>query len=1138
MKITNYLSTTAGAVLSLLILFSSISSHGQTLSLAVAPPPPVVSPGQIGEQVSLKTALNRIKQQHQVQFGYDEELIRNKQASASVSPDQPLEDQLRDLLGPLGLEYKKLDERHYVIRVREKDTRAVPKLRGQSISTEASLGQASNPPLSARGAQAGSILRQTYEKTITGTVTDQSAGDGLPGVNIVAKGTSVGTVTDIDGNYRLSVPDETQILVFSSVGYVSEEVAINNQTVVNVALAPDVKSLSEVVVVGYGTQRKSDLTGSVSSVPSEELTAYPATDAVQALQGRAAGVQIQASNGEPGADLRVRVRGGTSINASSDPLYVVDGFVSGVLPPPEDIASIEVLKDASATAIYGSRGANGVILISTKKGKAGDMRVNFNASYSVQNPVSELDLLNAPQYAALQNELRGSDNPFAGGNQNIVWLDEVLQTGNIQNYQMSFSGGSEKVRYYLSGVYFGQNGIIQDSQFKRYSLTGNVEADLNERFIVGLNLVGRRSVQDGVLTQEATGDANGTGVIMGSYLFDPTLGIFNANGNYTTVPPRDNPVASLVGRTNENLSDRVQTNVFGELKISEGLTLRSTWGAAIINDRDGRFTDAFLIPTGGQAIAGIFTNKVTNLLNENYLNYVQDFGKHGLSATAGYSFQSFETERFGAEVQNFTNNSVSFRNLGAANNLRNISSSLVDSRVVSFYARLNYSFDDRFIATFTNRYDGSSVLSPGNKWKYFPSGAIAWNIGNEGFLESIGLVDDLKLRASYGFTGNQTIDPYSTLARFSNYNAVLGNQLLVGLQPSDVANATLTWETTEQLDVGVDLGLWESRLTVTADYYDMLTRDLLFSRELPSYSGYGSQTQNIGQVSNRGFEVSLSSRNLVNEFKWNTSFNLSANRIRVEKLPIADQDIFFDGRPGQLVDVSNNIILREGETVGAFYGYVYDGVIQSENEILEGGDQEVGGAKFLDLDGDGILDPENDRRVIGNPNPDFIWGLNNDFSYRGFDLNIFFQAVMGNDIFNITRMELETLGQTDKNSTTNALNRWTSSNTGSDFPKALPGRPYRMSTRWIEDGSFVRLKNISLGYTLPAPLLEDVNLRSVRVYVSAQNLLTFTNYQGVDPEVAYQGGGDRRRNSNVQNGLDYGSYPNAQSFTFGINVGL
>ena len=850
------------------------------------------------------------------------------------------------------------------------------------------------------------------------------------------------------------------------------------------------------------------------------------------------GVQVQSTNGEPGAAPKVRVRGGTSINASSDPIYVVDGFVSGVVPPPEDMASVEVLKDASATAIYGSRGANGVIVITTKKGEAGDMRVNLNASYSVQNPVGEIDLLNASQYTALQNELRGEDNPFQGGEQNTNWLDKALRSGNIRNYQLSFSGGSDNVRYYLSGVYFDQNGIVRDSQFKRYSLTGNVEADLNDRFTVGLNLVGRRSLQDGVLTQEATGDANGTGVIMGSYLFDPTLGILDEDGDYTTVPPRDNPVASLVGRTREDLNDQVQANVFGELEITDGLTLRSTWGAAVINSRVGRFTDAFLIPSGGEAIAGIDTRKETNLLNENYLNYDQTFGKHGIGATTGYSYQSFETERFGSEVQGFVNNSLSFRNFGAANNLRNIYSGITDYQVVSVYARLNYRFDERFILTFTNRYDGSSVLSPGNKWKYFPSGAIAWNLGNEDFLQSVGTLEALKLRVSYGLTGNQAIGPYSTLARFSNYYTVLGNEQFVGLRPSGVANNNLTWETTRQLNVGVDVGLWEGRLALAADYYNMLTDDLLFSRELPSYSGYGSQTQNIGQVSNRGFELSLTTRNLVNELEWSTSFNASTNTITVEKLPIANQDIFFDGRPGHLVDITNNIILREGETVGAFYGYVYDGVIQSENEILEGGDQEVGGAKFRDLNGDGVLDPDNDRQVIGNPNPDFIWGLNNDFAYEGFDLNIFFQAVMGNDIFNITRMELETLGQQDKNATTAALDRWTETNTDSDFPRALPGRPYRMSDRWIEDGSFVRLKNVALGYTLPASLLESVRLRSVRVYVSAQNLLTFTNYQGVDPEVAYQGGGNSRQNSNVQNGLDYGSYPNARNFTFGVNVGL
>jgi len=1047
----------------------------------------------------LKEGFLAVEKQTNFIFSYDEKLISKQQKKISYTKiNGSVEEFLLHISGSYGLKFKRVND---VISVQ-----AIEGIKRNKKKREI----------------------EEYDVTISGKITDEN-GEGLPGASVVEKGTSNGAITDLNGNYRLSV-QEGATLVISFIGYTLEEIEVNGRSVIDLQMTVDITSLSEVVVVGYGTTSREDLTGSVGSVKTEELNAYPASGTIQALQGRVAGLQVQSTNGEPGGGFKVRVRGATSINASSDPLFVVDGFVSGVLPPQDDIASVDVLKDASATAIYGSRGANGVILITTKKGSVGTPTVNFNTSYSAVSAIDEQELLNADQYIILQNELRAESDPFTGGGQNTDWQDLVLRDGSVQNYQLSVAGGSEKVKYYVSGVFYQNRGLIKESDFKRYSITSNLEANVSERFKLGLNLIGRRSTQDGVRTQEGTGDANGTGVIMGSYLFDPTLGIRDDEGNFTTVPPRDNPVASLTGRTRDQLNDEIQTNLSGELDIINGLVLKTTWGAALINRRQGLFTEDFLIPTGGQSIANLSSNRVTNLLTETFLSYNKEINGNEINATAGYSYQSFSTENFSAQSRNFIDNSVSFYNLGLGNTIDFVGSNLTESQISSFYARLNYNYESKYFITFTNRYDGSSVLSEGNQWKYFPSGAIAWNIANEEFFQSVSAVSYLKLRASYGITGNQSISPYSTLARFSNYSAVLGNQEYIGLRPSDTENRNLTWEETTQLDIGIDLGLFDNRINVTADYYNLYTEGLLFRKNLPSYSGFSSQLQNIGEVSNRGIELVINTENLKGAFEWNTSFNISSNEITIEQLPEGGADIFFGGRPGHLADVNNNLILREGEAPGAFYGYVYQGVISNLADTLSGGDLVLGGEKFQDIEEDGILD-DQDRQIIGDPNPDFIWGLNNDFRFAGFDLNIFLQAVTGNDILNLTRMELETLGQVNKNSTAAAADRWAPGNEDSDFPRALAGRPYRSSSRWIEDGSFIRLKNIALGYSLPKAILDRASIRSLRIYVSAQNLVTITKYKGVDPEIGYQ-------SSNTRNGLDYGSYPNSRLITFGLNLGL
>lgn len=993
--------------------------------------------------------------------------------------------------------------------------------------------------------------------TVTGKVVD-ATGEPLPGVNIVVQGTTTGAVTDLEGNYTVTVPDENATLVFSFVGFLMEEVPVNGQTTLDVVLVEDIKALDEVVVIGYGTIKKSDLTGSVSTVAADEIAAYPAISMSQALQGRAAGVQIQANNGEPGSSYKVRIRGATSINSSSDPLYVVDGFPGGTLPPPEDIASIEVLKDASATAIYGSRGANGVIMITTKRGQAGKTKVEFNSSWSTQREINRLDLLNGSQFAEYINDTRlnTAENPdeievpYANPSEfgeGTDWQDEIFRKGGIQNYQLAVSGGNENVRYYVSGIIYDQKGIIRNSAYNRYSVTSNIDITATEKLRLGANIFARRIDRNGTKTQEGSGGTTGSGVVSAAFKFEPTLGIYNDDGTYTLASindPHDNPVALALERTNEDKADRFQGNFYGEYEIFQGLTFRATLGGSIDNRRDGLYIPTTLnagANVGGEA--RVEADKDIDLISENYLTYSKNFGIHDLTVLGGYSYQSFEDESWDITTQGFITDAGLFYNLDGSANPQIPSSNLTKSEISSWYGRINYKLLGRYLITLNGRYDGSSRFAKNNKWAFFPSGAIAWNIAEESFMDNITILDQLKLRASYGVTGNQAISPYESLAKFGTVFSVINGTPVNAVRPTDVANDNLTWESTAQTDIGVDIGLFNLRLLLVADYYHMKTEDLLFNINLPRYSGYGSQLKNIGSVENKGVEFTLTTRNLVGNFEWETDINFSTNKNEVLSLPDENADIRYRTNPGHMIGMDATNVLRVGDPVGSFYGYIYDGVIQQGETVPDGSfETEPGGEKFRDIggtddDGEIIYSPDGelssaDRTIIGNPWPDFIWGINNTFRYAGFDLNFFFQGSQGNDIYSYSLMELDLMaGQ--NNATTKALNRWTPTNTDTDVPQAR-SRSRVSSSRWVMDGSYIRLKNLTLGYTFPSSFLNRMGVGSFRLYLSGQNILTITDYEGYDPEVNYRSTGNQNSNRNL--GLDYGSYPNAISYTLGLNL--
>ncbi|WP_461150369.1 SusC/RagA family TonB-linked outer membrane protein [Spirosoma pulveris] len=1115
-------------------LYDSPLIHAQLLAQNLHKNTTSLPPSQ-SHTLTLREAIMQVKKQYNVDILFEEKLLEGITVGTSqLQSGQSIEKNLTGLLQPAGLRFKKVGKLTYVILTTRADTKtsyqeplnALP----STTPTFPMVGMAQ--PVTAHV----SSPIQVVERTISGVVTGETS-EELPGVSVVVKNTTRGATTDANGRYRINVPDAPTSLVFSFVGYQSQEVAIGNRTTVDVQLVPDNKALDEIVVVGYGTVKKSDLTGSVASVKSEQLTAYPATGAVQALQGRAAGVQIQANNGEPGNSFKVRIRGGNSINASSDPIFVVDGFVGGTLPPPEDIESIEVLKDASATAIYGSRGANGVVMVTTKRGKSGKARIDFNVSHSFQKEIKRLNLLNADQFVSYLKEI----NPnYVSRGQNTDWQDQILRPGGIQNYQLSLSGGNDNVKYYISGAYFDQKGIVINSDFNRFSITSNIDIKVSDKLRVGLNVFGQRSNKAGVVSQELSGGPAGTGVIASAYKFGPDLGIYDANGRFSIAAisdPIDNPFAIATQRQNNNVTDQTQGNLFAEYQLRSDLKFRATLGTTTNTGRTGMYTPTTLnagASVGGEASMTGFRN--TLFQSENYLSYDKSFGEaHRVGVVGGFSYQTSRNESWGGSGQSFISDALSYWNLGSSSVWQAPSSGLTDWKLASWYGRINYALNDRYLLTVNARYDGSSTFSRNHKWAFFPSGAFAWNMGNESFMTGLPWVSQWKWRASYGITGNQAIAPYQTLARFSTVFAAINGVGVNAITPSSIANNDLTWETAAQFDLGTDISLFNNRLNLTLDYYRTITSNLLFSVPLPQYSGYTSQLKNIGKLQNQGFEVTLGTRNLTGPLRWDMDVNLSLNRNKVLSLP-GGKDIFYSSAPGHLIGLDQTQILREGAPVGSMYGWIYDGVYQTGDAFLTGSgfEQTAGGEKFRDLDGNGAIN-SNDRTIIGNPNPKFIWGWTNEFKWRNLDLNLFFQGSQGNDMLSYTLMELDLLSGIN-NATTNALNRWTPQNTNTNVPKASGARTRRVSTRWIYNASYARLKNLAVGYTFPKSFTSRAKISRLRIYASAQNILTITDYPGYDPEVNYNSSGSANGNQNL--GLDYGSYPNAKSYTVGLNIGF
>lgn len=1000
---------------------------------------------------------------------------------------------------------------------------------------------------------------------IRGTVIDQN-GNPIPGATVSIPGTTIGTATDLDGKYSISVP-EGSTLVFSFIGFETQSIVVGDQSVIDVKLSEDISSLDEVVVVGYGSVKKSNLTGSVSSIKADEIQQTPITSIDQGLVGRASGVMVTQTSGMPGAVASIRIRGSSSLQGGNEPLYVIDGFpiyngsgygstggntrMSGLATiNPADIESIEILKDASATAIYGARAANGVVLITTKSGKEGRDHITFDAYYGSQSAVRQIDVMNALQYAELVNEAYTNDGlapvydnekmaELQADPKGTDWQDEIFQVAPIQNYQLSFTGGDNKTNYSISGNYFNQKGVIRSSDFTRYSGRINISRNILENLKIGTSLNISRTNANAVRT-----DAGGNqGVVSSALKFNPLLPVFRNEslGEYTPVNSPGiiyaNPVATADEQVRENTMLRLLGNIYGEWEFLPDLTAKISFGTDLVNTKFDTFIPSNIFESGGVASASVNGGYTTNWLNENTLSWFKQINpKHSISVLGGITFQQNINEGFTASSQDYVNNVLKENSLGAGAVYNQPSSSRTEWNLVSYLGRVNYNINEKYLFSFNSRVDGSSRFGDNYKYAFFPSGAVAWRLIEENFVQDMDLFSNLKMRLSYGFTGNQEIGLYSSLPTLTNNTYTLGRSLVTGFYPNKIPNPDLRWEKTSQFDIGLDFGFWDERLRFTTDYYYKETTDLIYDVAVPFVSGFGSSLQNIGSIENKGVELSIEGDIISkSDFSWTSAFNISFNKNKVLELGGEDyKDVGSDDGHLKTGSVHRLIV---GEPIGLFYGYVFDGIFQNPSELEAGPASPtnwIGGRRYKDLGGpngepDGIINATYDRTVIGDPNPDFFGGFTNSLFYKGIELNLFMQYSYGNDIFNYNSMELE-LPSGGQNVYLDLLNRWTPENPGNIYPKATTNRSAVFSDAYIEEGSYLKVKTLTLGYTFPN--LNSRNIGSLKLYITGQNLLTFTDYSGYDPEVSYRGA------TNLELGEDFGGYPQARTFMVGVKMNI
>ena len=988
--------------------------------------------------------------------------------------------------------------------------------------------------------------------TVTGRVTDSLSGQGIAVATVTVVGTALSARSAEDGRYRLTdVPAGEHTVRVARIGYrsVSKSVSVlpDQEVAVDFALTPQATQLEEVVAIGYGTTERRELTGAVSSVTAEQVASAPITSVDQALLGRTAGVQVVTSSGQPGAGAMVRIRGGNSISARNDPLYVVDGVplttnlddgtpgtllgegMRGLNPisalNPDDVASIEILKDASAGAIYGARAANGVVLITTKHGRGGQNAVSFGSYYAIQDVRRTLPVLDAAQFAQMVNSayVNAGQPPFytpaeiASFGTGTDWQSAIFRTAPMRSYDLSFSGGDANTKYYISGGLLQNDGVVIGSDLSRGSFRLNLDRNVSSKFRVGNRLSLSRS------HAHVLPNGGAASVMLDALTAPPTLPVTVTGGEYftgvnpLTGRPFPNPVATALVITNEERDNRVIGNAFAEYDIRNGLTFRSIVGVDFLNSVQDYYSPSTVLPgsnSGGEGQRG--ESETFSWTFENTLQYQHRFGElHTLDVVGGTTLQRSNTAQIAGSSMTFLTDALGVNGLNTAQTFRNVSTPAPHSSLLSYYSRVRWGIADKYLFTVSARVDGSSRFGSGHRYGFFPSAAFAWRASDEGFVKRLGVFDDLKLRASYGRTGNQEIGNYSSLALLGNTVNVFGGVRGIGFAPSTLANPNLKWETTDGVDLGVDAAVFRSRLAVTADYYYKKTSDLLYYVPVPATSGFSTSLQNIGSLQNRGFELSVTTTNLTGALGWQSTLNLAWNRNKV--LDLGPDSILV----GAYCCVGggahqNPTVLKVGEPISSFYGWVYSG--------LQGG-QPV----YKDLDGDGVI-TSADRTILGNAEPKYTGGLNNRFTFRNFELSVFLQWSVGNKIYNINRSLLTAAG-----GTANQLQDVITGGPGVPAPKIGNTFESTESNLFVEDGSYLRGKNLRLGYNIPAAWLNAMHLKGMtrlQLYVSAQNFFTVTNYTGYDPEIS------EYASTNLAQGIDFGTYPQVRQITFGFTAGF
>jgi TonB-linked SusC/RagA family outer membrane protein len=999
-------------------------------------------------------------------------------------------------------------------------------------------------------------------------VVQSSDGTPLIGASVKLKGTEFGTVTNAEGQFSLTVPEKGGTLVISYVGYGSFEISVSKAQNVRVKLVKQEAAIDEVVVVGYGTQKKSDVTGAVSSVRGSDLTSLPVQRVDQALQGRASGVYVLNTDGSPGGNTTIRVRGMNSINGGNGALIVIDGLQGGNLNSlnPNDIASIEILKDASATAIYGSQGANGVILVTTKLGKSGKPVINYGYNVGAQKLRKRLEFMDAADFARTTNAATAMENGSGIPPEPIFtdqeiqefektggtnWLDVIYRTAIVQNHNLSISGGTDNLRYLVSGGYLDQPGILKGSEYKRMSLRTNIEANINRWATFGLNWAGSKEMGNTTLAGDGNPEVDWRGNPLSSALrWAPTAKLYDDAGNYARHPSygassAGNPLANAVEPLFDNNTIINNINTYLDFKILEGLKVRISVGGLFTNINNLNYynqkTKHGLSRNGyGES----FTDVKKRYQNSNILTYDKAFAQHHFTFT-GLVEQQYERSNTQALVaQNFLSDQTRIYDLGSALDVVN-SSDAYERVLNSYMGRVNYSFANKYLLTASFRADGSSVFGADNKWGYFPSMSLAWNLAEESFIKDLNVISELKLRGSWGRTGNQAISAYQTIAKVSSgynypYNGTDATD--IGFRVTSAANPKLKWETTTQTNFGIDFSIFRGRINGSIDYYKKTTKDLLMPRQLATMTGLASVVDNVGSVENKGVDLSINGDILTNKLRWNSGFTFSANRNKV--LDIGDNPYlkFVTTLGGFGID-GGLLYLKKGEPFGQMYGYGYEGIWgtkQAAEAAVYG--QLPGDPIYTDVNKDGVIDAL-DRMVIGNALPDFVFGWNNRFTFGNFDLSFLIQGVKGNDVFNTPQIRLES---TYEGKSKRLLDRWTPDHQNTDIPAftdeltrinanlvskiSMPGDEVNQTSHFVEDGSYIRLKNINLTYSLPASTYKKLGFSNARIYFSGMNLVTLTDYSGFDPEVSSFKGNDARI------GIDFSNYPTSKIYTFGIDL--